>query len=341
MEKIKINLPGNLLTVLEQDMQLFEFFKKDGSLNRNDFYNQLIVHYYDSYNLKQQSLINQMMSVLNEQMNASDSIRKETAFLLLQQIQNKSVSESSSKLDKTINLKPTRYSESIIEFIEGNLHSQSLSSYFRNMFTEYVSLPRNQREKIIFQPLIEKINRALDQKSKIMLKTKSENARNHIVSPYKMIQSKEEFYNYLLCAENTHCVTFRLTRIKDIMIINEPTQFESEQIQIFNKMIEHGPQFAYTHPVETIIVKLTDLGKKMYKSMYVQRPVPFKVEDDLYYFDCSSTQIMHYFKRFGTSAVIISPLVLTERMTEFYELGAIRYRKILNRSRKEQIPTKN
>ncbi|MBR5004296.1 MAG: WYL domain-containing protein [Erysipelotrichaceae bacterium] len=336
MEKIKINISQSLYTILEQDINLFEFHKKDGSLNRNDFYNQLIVHYYQTYHEKQTLLFNQISNILDEQTSCSKSQKQDAVFSILQKVQMNSITQNNEKMDKTINLKPTRYSENLIEMIQDNCYGQSLSAYFRNMFAEYASLPRNQREKIIYQPLIEKISCALEHNCKISIKTKTENTKSHIVSPYKMTHSKEEFYNYLLCSEAKRCLTFRLTRIKDLMIVNEPVSFSEEQKQIFLKMMEHGPQFLYSSNIETIVVRLTDQGKKMYKSMYVQRPVPYKIEDDLYYFDCSGAQIMHYFKRFGTSAVILSPTHIIEKMTEFHELASRRYRKQLNRNRLEE-----
>lgn len=332
MEKIKINLSQSLCTILEQDMALFEFYKKDGSLNRNDFYNQLIVHYHQTYQEKQSQLLNQISDILDTQTTCTNAQKTDAAFSILQKIQLASSIHGNEKMEKTINLKPTRYSETLIEMIQENCNGQSLSAYFRNMFAEYASLPRNQRERIIFQPLIEKINLALERKCKIALKTKTENTKKHDVSPYKVAHSSEELYNYLLCGDGDKCIPYRLTRIKEIMILNEPASISEDQKQVFAKMIEHGPQFSYSGKVEPIVVRLTDQGKKMYKGMYIHRPNPYKVEEDLYYFDCSSAQIIHYFKRFGTSAVIISPNHIIEKMTEFHEFAGRKYRKQLNKN---------
>ena len=48
-EKIKIYLPNDIYQIILKDMELFEFYKKDGSLNRNEFLNKLITNYYEIY----------------------------------------------------------------------------------------------------------------------------------------------------------------------------------------------------------------------------------------------------------------------------------------------------
>ena len=42
-EKIKIYIPESVNNILLKDMERFEFFKKDSSLNKNEFYNTLFV----------------------------------------------------------------------------------------------------------------------------------------------------------------------------------------------------------------------------------------------------------------------------------------------------------
>ena len=48
-EKIKIYLSEDVYGILMKDAEFFEFYKKDRTVNRNDFLNTLIVNYFDSY----------------------------------------------------------------------------------------------------------------------------------------------------------------------------------------------------------------------------------------------------------------------------------------------------
>ena len=56
-EKIKIYLPNDIYQIILKDMELFEFYKKDGSLNRNEFLNKLITNYYEIYSLNNEKLL--------------------------------------------------------------------------------------------------------------------------------------------------------------------------------------------------------------------------------------------------------------------------------------------
>ncbi|MGI6714201.1 MAG: hypothetical protein ACOX3K_04085 [Bacilli bacterium] len=71
--------------------------------------------------------------------------------------------------------------------------------------------------------------------------------------------------------------------------------------------------------------------------MYVYLPVVEKIEGNLYYFNCSYEAILHYFKRFGNEAIIISPKVLYRRMMSFYFIASRAYR-YFGKDKKEQIP---
>ena len=72
-EKIKIYIPESINNILLKDMERFEFFKKDGSFNKNEFYNTLIMNYYEQYQNQQSDLFNHikklsviMLIVLNQ-----------------------------------------------------------------------------------------------------------------------------------------------------------------------------------------------------------------------------------------------------------------------------------
>ncbi len=56
-EKFKIYLSEDIKTRLTNDAELFEFFKKDGSVNLNAFLKILIVNYFDQYRNEKEKLL--------------------------------------------------------------------------------------------------------------------------------------------------------------------------------------------------------------------------------------------------------------------------------------------
>ena len=64
------------------------------------------------------------------------------------------------------------------------------------------------------------------------------------------------------------------------------------------------------------------------KRIYLYRPTPTKIEGDLYYFDCSYQQANQYFRRFGKTAIVVSPSKLGIALKQFYKNANKEYRDI-------------
>ena len=45
----------------------------------------------------------------------------------------------------------------------------------------------------------------------------------------------------------------------------------------------------------------TEKGKVLFERIYLYRPVPTKIEGDVYTFECSANQALYYFERFSVS----------------------------------------
>ena len=54
-EKYKIYIPEDMKTRLTRDAELFEFYKKDGSVNLNAFLKELLVNFFDQYRNNEQN----------------------------------------------------------------------------------------------------------------------------------------------------------------------------------------------------------------------------------------------------------------------------------------------
>ena len=328
-EKIKIYIPKDVNNILLKDMERFEFFKKDGTLNRNEFYNTLIINYYEQYQEKKSVLFSQ----INESIRAHSSLNEQKisdiAADILQCIDLRTYQSEKQKYDISLSIKPTRRSSEDINYIQNCLLDNStLSNYFRNMFSSYTLLPQDKRETIIFKQNFDLINEALKNKTKLYFTTQKSTIP-HIVSPYKIANSKEELFNYLLCEYNDLPYSFRMSRIRQVKVLNEAAEIKEEYVSVFEDMAKYGPQYSYEihKPQVQIKVKLNKYGQKQYKSIYLHRPQYTKIENDIYYFDCSRSQAFQYFTRFGANAQILEPEDLREDLHKFFSNAERLYRK--------------
>ena len=311
-EKIKIYLAKETLQTLLKDMEMFEFYKKDGNLNKNDFLNTLIINWFWT----------STGAWTNEVFHSIKKIVKDTdmsiAYDILQIFETKVNRLDEAKFDALISLKPTKRSSSVIHYIQQCLlQGSTMSNYFRNMLTSYSLLPQDKREQIIFKENYELLKEAIRKKQKVYFTTTTSDVK-HVTSPYTIASAKEELFNYLLTEYKDKAYSFRLSRIKEVVILNEPCEFSEEIVASLEKMLVCGPQFAINDEQE-ICVELTEHGQQMYKKMYLHRPTPVRVENNYYYFDCSSNHIYQYFFRFGNHAYVVYPKELRNDMEQGYQ----------------------
>ena len=337
-EKIKIYIPESVNNILLKDMERFEFFKKDGSLNKNEFYNTLIVNYYEQYEENQSSIFEHIKESINERTNLKEHNIDDITADILQYVDVRTYQLDRQKYGVSIAMKPTRKSSDDIDYIQNCLLGNStLSNYFRNMFASYSLLPQDKRETIIFKQNFDLINEAIENDRKIYFTTEKNDAP-HIASPYMIANSKEELFNYLLCKYNNFPYSFRIGRIKQVKILNESRDLTDPIISVFDRMAKYGPQYSYEvrKPHVPIKVRLTERGQNMYKMMYLHRPQYYKVEDDIFYFDCSRQQAFQYFSRLGAHAAVLEPKDLRDDLQRFFETAGRRYRQLNKQASEEE-----
>lgn len=329
-EKNKIYIPKSVNSIFLKDMERFEIFKKDGSLNKNEFYNTLIMNYYQSYQESQSRLFDDIKETVIAKAGCSISLANDIASDILLSFDERTFHLDDQKLDVTLSMKPTARSAATIDLIQDHyVKGTTLSAYFRNMFASYSLLPQDKRERIIFKQNFDLVEEAIAQGKRIYFTTTGKDTP-HIASPYSICNSKEELFNYLLAQYNDLPYSFRMGRIRNVTILNEAASVSDRNIAVFKRMEKGGPQFAYDlkeHPDE-IIVRLSERGQKMYRSMYLHRPAYTKIDGDLYHFDCSLQQAYQYFSRFGRNAMVMSPKELAGDLHRFHAMAAREYRKI-------------
>lgn len=328
MEKIKIYVTERIAGILEKDAEGFEFFKKDGrTVNKNALLTNLIVNYHNSFTEQQTELLVFLKSKISSSANVGGKALNELCFDLCERLNERSAAPNGEKFDKLVSLKPTKESEPIIDYIERYcLTGRTLSEYFRSMFASYAALPQDKRELIIFKNQYDAVTRAIKEKKRVFITTRRSYNQKIDCAPFDVATSKEELHCYVLIAAGA-CKPVRLSRIVSVTPLAIDAQFTQKQIETFEKMKTYGPQFIYMPNEEEVLVELTAKGIEKFKKIYVHRPVPVRVENNYYYFNCAHSQIVQYFVRLGADAKIIYPQRVRDEVYNFHRRALDRYSK--------------
>lgn len=327
LEKIKINVTAHTATIIDKDIESFEFYKADGrSFNKNSFITKLIVNYHNTFKEKELAMFEQLKKTIYSAVTTSESTVNTLTYDIISQFYKSKISPNKEKLNHSISIKPTKETAPIIEYIEQYMLSGStLSEYFRKMFYSYASLPQDEREKIIFKPQYTALKEAIKSKRSVYITFNNAESRNCEVMPYAITCAKEELHCYLIGSARLP-MTFRLSRIATVTLLNTSKDFSPYELKVFAKMLTYGAQFNYfDDDFEPVKVELTERGEKLYKKILIHRPVATKIEGNIYHFECSHFQIVHYFVRFGKEALVLSPDSVINSIIRFHREAARRY----------------
>ena len=324
-EKYKIYLSDDTRSRLINDAELFEFTKKDESVNLNSFLKTLIVNYFDRYRHDNENLL----SNIKQDLTGITSISDEDASLLAAKIISTYIKADSLQNSKNsaLTLTVSGSSYEILRVIENNmLKDTSLSQYLKDMFNSYLSIPRSERETIIFKDTYEDIAKALKEHRILSFtNTTSGEEKAYRVEPYIIAPSKEEQCNYLLCKDSYSGKprTFRISRLRSVFVTPDTFPVDPDiQKELQEKAIRSPHSVSLTVQA---VVRLNKYGVKKFKLVTKNRPVVSKIEGDLYYFDWPELQLEEYFKRFGQDAIVIEPASLKEKIRKFYYYGLQEY----------------
>ena len=326
-EKYKIYLSDDTKSRLINDAELFEFTKKDESVNLNAFLKTLIVNYFDQYRHDSENLL----SSIKQDLTAITSISDKDAAILADKIVSTYIKADSfqSSKNSALTLTVSGSSYEILKIIENNmLKDTSLSQYLKDMFNSYLSIPRSEREAIIFKDTYEDIAKALkDHRILSFTNTTSGDEKAYLVEPYIIAPSKEEQCNYLLCKDRStrRPRTFRISRLRSVFVTSESFPVDPDtQKELQEKAIRSPQSVSLTVKA---VVRLNKYGVKKFKAITKNRPLVSKIEGDFYYFDWPELQLEEYFKRFGRDAIVIEPASLKEKIKKFYYYGLREYSK--------------
>ena len=327
--KINIYLPSAVYETLEQDVRMFEIYKK-GSLtpNMNRFLNMLVQGYHESFSEESDHLHREIMEAL-QRLALSERERQEIASGLINAVAQPE-GRRSGKDSRHISLKPTGATKDIVQTID-----DYLSQYFRRLFTSYCQKTLSQRERYVFRENYAKLEQCCQARQPVFFSTTWNPDEIHEVVPFSLRTGTEEMFNYLLCQEeskDTHrpeARAYALRRIQRVNTIRGKGILDAEVKRHLERMQTLGPQYAINDD-EEICVRLTDKGLENYKRIYFGKPKYERMEersDGFYqFYRCSKDQVYRYGRRFDpNTAEILAPDSLRDRMARFFAEGCAVY----------------
>ena len=338
-EKINIFVPNEIAEILEKDAKTFEIFKSGSMVvNMNRFLSQLLIGYYDVYTAAYEKMRDQIIVVLEETGQKDKLIHAETADLLIKKVLFADAPKKKGVLAKRISLKPTTSTMAILINIESHLSGDTMSRYLCRLFTSYTQKPLNERERIIFKPTYDLLQRACKSKQPLSFTLNWDPLTIHEVLPYCIDISKEELHNYLLCQEyipsrdTYEARTYRLNRISQGQLSAKSIPVSKDVRRHLDMMKYYGPQYPINSD-EECCVRLTEEGIHLFNRIYFGRPLVDRIEkkDNMayYYFKCSQFQLYTYFRRFDQDhAIIIYPETLRRKMIKSYQTALDTYTSI-------------
>lgn len=320
MEKVKVNLSYSNYSTLIHDAETFGFYKPNGEVNKNHFYNEVVKALYLERHNKSEAIRNFYKNELSQHIYDNDIIN-DLVSKISRSINNATNDFENQYHDYSILIRPSKAYENIYETIfETHLIDDTISNYFRNLFFEYCSLEQDDREILLFNNLYQQIMDAIYNKKIIKIKV---GGMYYKFIPYAVAKTKEKLFNYVVgFTLNKHnekfLASYHLYKIESIIEVNEYVELEDYEINKLDQLIIKGPQYKIDYYTSACI-ELTKEGQRMWKLLYLNRPNTTKIEDNKYYFDCSIIQLEQYFVRFGKNAKVIYPNTLKFKLRKFYK----------------------
>lgn len=322
-EKIKISAPKSLYDLLKKDCVDFKIVKADGSPNMNSFLNTLLRNYYEEFAGVEEKIREEVRSAVEI---VPDRYR-ETVCLKTLKILNKSQTEIERKASVVFAFKPVKLSERAVLCIENLLlQNESMSSYYRRLFSGYAQKTKNVREKIIFKENYRLLTDAAKRGVKTCISLVNGNIEKD-ASVHSVSAAKDELFNYVLYFNGKQNVTVRLSSVRTVSLLAAKSYIPAQNRELFDRQVECAAQYPmYNTDREPIKVRLTAKGRSMFDKIYLYRPTPIDIDGDIYTFACSANQALYYFERFGDNALILSPKKLGIFMRSYYYFAYKKYK---------------
>ncbi|MCM1295358.1 MAG: hypothetical protein NC311_07425 [Muribaculaceae bacterium] len=216
-EKIKISLHRDILDLLKKDCQDFKVIKSDGSSNFNSFINLLIVNYYEVFTANEETLYDAIRGAVSI---IPDYYQERVFEDVVKLFAKQNYPQTDKHSNTTFSFKPTKISEKAINYINQIiLKDESVSSFYRRMFTSYSKLTKNEREKIIHKDNYELLKKAIKKGVQVCIALTSKDVFNNS-SVFAVEPAKDELFNYVLIYNGKQNFTVRLSSVYSVTLLS-------------------------------------------------------------------------------------------------------------------------
>ena len=212
---------------------------------------------------------------------------------------------------------------------------ETVSQYIRALIEEYCDLDFLSREKIYYKKYFEEIENAIALKQQLKIKTKKRKIIHF--NPFAIHTDNLNMYHYLIGInpdidnqKYSNIQTYRISFFKDVRCTKKNAFISREKAKQINQLIiDKGCQFLAS-PLVDAEVKLTDIGINLYNSQFHLRPsytsAIFEKDNNILKFCCTEDQLLYYFFKFGSDAIILEPKSLSQKFVTKYEDAIIKYK---------------
>lgn len=340
--KQHINLPDEAWSIIHSDCLAFS--NTSVPIPLTTFLNKVIYHYYESAKAslsiryeKQAKKYKQMLNLTDAKKDVPKYAKEWELFHKLMFSYQTECEEAYKHYPKGSGLKfrlNTQNTGILFDLFSDDTSVQghkSAGKYLNALFTEYAKLSYSERERIYFKDIFEVISQGIKSKCYITYMSAS-SKRYATVAPYKISTLSTLPYHYLACFTSSETgdelgeiISLRISRILNPVVTKHPfsmTDFDKTRIDTALK--EKGSAYLKDR-IETIKIRLTDAGIRLYNRKLHQRPQYIAQHQNIYEFCCPKQQAFHYFADFGADAYILEPHSLQQDMKSFFEKGYKNY----------------
>lgn len=205
----------------------------------------------------------------------------------------------------------------------------SPGKYLKALVEEYARLSPSEREGIFFARQIEALQTAIDADYCLQVAL---SGNLFTLRPYKVMADPFNSHLYLVGlsrkqdSDREVIASLRITRLEQVKVRRQKGRLTAdERRQIEEKLRRTGVQYL-VGDIQPITLRLTAQGRRDFLQRSYMRPLPDKIEQDIYHFSCTPLQIRNYFLPFGKEVEILSPDHLRQEFIDTYQQALSLYK---------------
>lgn len=316
-EKIKVRLSNISYMELENDMQLFNFYKPNGTLNKNKFYNKVIKGMFSNFKIT----TNLITDVLIKENKKNDNNQLYSLALRInEEISSHRFSDKSFYHQNDIYIQITNETREMYKEIELNyLVNNTLSEFIRNLFNEYLCMPQFEREQCLFWNEYKTLIEAKDLNREIIISTIHEKNIRIRLLILSSAEAKSFIYavGYMVTENGNFPISIKLSEITSIVMTNKYYEISDDEQEYLLKLLGTGIEHI-GRTIENIIVKFDEEGFNYFAKDVFGPAAEYNEENELCTFICDEDKMFEYLKQYGKHAKVISPITLKDKLKKFY-----------------------